>query len=154
MGKRALELGKEIQSFKLCSSSPFAPVDLQVFLRLTVKSFPLQLVTLLLIMQPHPPSPGAGIVQLVVDCLTQLSCGLIITPATISESSPAAVRFVLTRLSRRVARAHHPSIHVQRLPLPLLSRQVARACLHSAPTSLLLRPRLSSRPGVARALRH
>ena len=36
-----------------------------------------------------PTSPGAGIVPLVADCLTQLSGGPIITPATIS--SPAAV---------------------------------------------------------------
>ena len=39
-----------------------------------------------------PPSPGAGIVLLVADCLTQLSSGLIITPATISSESPAAIQ--------------------------------------------------------------
>ena len=36
-----------------------------------------------------PLSPGTGIVPLVADCLTQLSGGLVVTPATIS--SPAAV---------------------------------------------------------------
>ena len=39
-----------------------------------------------------PPSPGAEIVLLVADCLTQLSSGLIITPATISSESPAAIQ--------------------------------------------------------------
>ena len=68
------------------SSSPLAPVDLQAFP--PVESVPPPLVPPVNHSAP-PPSPGAGIVPLVADCLTQLSGGLIITPATIS--SPAAV---------------------------------------------------------------
>ena len=69
------------------SSLPFAPVDLQALP--TVESFLPPLVPPAVNQAAPPPSLGAGIVPLVADCLTQLSGGLIITPATIS--SPAAV---------------------------------------------------------------
>ena len=76
------------QHIQPLSSSPFAPVDLQAFP--PVESVPPPLVPPVQVNQSAPPpSPGAGIVPLVADCLTQLSGGLIITPATIS--SPAAV---------------------------------------------------------------
>ena len=75
------------QHLQPLSSSSFAPVDLQAFP--TVESFPFSLILPAVNHPAPPPSPGAGIVPLVADCLTQLSAGLIITPATIS--SPAAL---------------------------------------------------------------
>ena len=66
------------------SLSPVAPVDLQTFP--PVDSVPPPSVTPVNHSAP-PPSAGTGIVPPVADCLTQLSGGLLITPATIS--SPA-----------------------------------------------------------------
>ena len=71
------------QHLQPLSSSSFAPVDLQAFP--TIEYFPPPLVPPAVNHTPPPPSPEV----LVADCLTQLSGGLIITPATIS--SPAAV---------------------------------------------------------------
>ena len=53
-------------------------------------SAPAPLVPFAVIHADPPPSPGAGIVLLVADCLSHI-CGLILTPATTSESSPATV---------------------------------------------------------------
>ena len=74
------------QHLQPLSSSPFAPVDLQAFP--PVASVPPPLVPPVNHSAP-PPSPGAGIIPLVTDCLTQLSGGLLNTSATLS--SPAAV---------------------------------------------------------------
>ena len=83
------------QHLPLLSSFPFAPVYLQAFL--TVDSFPPPLVPPAVNPAAPPPRPRplepalSRWSAVVADCLarTQLSSGLLITPATIS--SPAAI---------------------------------------------------------------
>ena len=89
-----------------------------------------------------PPSPGAGIVPLVADCLTQLSGGLIITPATIS--SPVAIPALQPLVSTPDA---HPATHrpgstrsAFSRPAPLTLRCARRL---RAPPSPPPRPRLT-----------
>ena len=114
------------------------PVDLQAFP--PVASVPPPLVPPVNHSAP-PPSPGAGIVPLVADCLTQLSGGPIITPATIS--SPAAVpalqrlastpdaQLATLLLTVPLALFDSDSLHLSQ-PAPWTLRC---ACRHRAPQS-------------------
>ena len=113
----------------------------------TFESF-LPLLVSLAVSHAASPSPGAGIVPLVADYLTQLSGGLIVTPATIS--SPAAVPALQSLVS--TPNAQLPvATRLPNVPVTLFDslRLFATISLESGLDMIALRSPPSSTPTVA-----
>ena len=120
----------------------------------TFESF-LPLLVSLAVSHAASPSPGAGIVPLVADYLTQLSGGLIVTPATISSPAavPALQSLVSTPNAQLPVATRLPNVPVTRFDSLCLFATISldMIALRSPPSSTPPpRSRLGPRVGSAR----